>query len=137
VDGALPAPLLQALQLGFRPAATFWHQHGYFEQQTPFFSYLYALGQQPSNAVEQSIAWLHQRLAGEGSAVAGAACAEWWAHCRRPHEPHQLHFDVNEALLRQASTRGLSRRGAGCCSGARRLRRLLLGAACWGCGGVQ
>lgn len=33
----------------------------------------------------------------------GVVAAEWWAHCRDPRDPHQLHFDVDERALRQAS----------------------------------
>ena len=31
----------------------------------------------------------------------GARRVEWWAHDRRGGDSHQLHFDVNENLLRK------------------------------------
>ncbi|KAG2450751.1 hypothetical protein HYH02_004588 [Chlamydomonas schloesseri] len=41
---------------------------------------------------------------GVAAALRRAAVVEWWAHTREPGAAHQLHFDVNEDVLR----RGLS-----------------------------
>jgi hypothetical protein len=35
------------------------------------------------------------------AAMAGVSHVEWWAHRRPPWAAHQLHFDANEALMRQ------------------------------------
>ncbi|KXZ50927.1 hypothetical protein GPECTOR_14g173 [Gonium pectorale] len=34
-------------------------------------------------------------------ALRGVVAVEWWAHTRDPASPHQLHFDVNEDVLRR------------------------------------
>lgn len=36
-------PLLHRLQDAFSPSSPFWLEHGYFEEATPYFSYLYNL----------------------------------------------------------------------------------------------
>jgi len=53
--------------------------------------------------VETAIAQIHNVLKRSRARrwLRGAARAEWWAHCRRGADPHQLHFDVDETLLRR------------------------------------
>ena len=57
----------------------------------------------PLTLVESAIAHVHAVLKRSRARrwLHGAAWAEWWAHCRLGSEPHQLHFDVNENLLRK------------------------------------
>ncbi len=50
------------------------------------------------------------------AALRGAVVAEWWAHTRDPAAAHQLHFDINEDVLRQVLRRvtaGVARVGHG------------------------
>ena len=42
-ESACPAPLLSRLQCTFSPSSPFWSEHGYFEEGSPYFSYLYDL----------------------------------------------------------------------------------------------
>ncbi|GFR48561.1 hypothetical protein Agub_g10463, partial [Astrephomene gubernaculifera] len=42
----------------------------------------------------------HPHGAALAAALRGAVVAEWWAHSREPGAPHQLHFDVDESVLR-------------------------------------
>ncbi|KAG2495035.1 hypothetical protein HYH03_006967 [Edaphochlamys debaryana] len=128
-DGALTAGLHTRLAAAFDPRGPtpYWRQHRYGRRRTPFFSYLYRLDQPPSSVVEEAIQALHARLtnaaqpatgaaetegtcgkipdpaavAGLRSALSGAAVVEWWAHTRDPSAAHQLHFDVNEDVLRK------------------------------------
>ena len=53
--------------------------------------------------VESAIAHVHAALKRSRARrwLRGATQAEWWAHCRRGADPHQLHFDVDENLLRK------------------------------------
>ena len=50
-------------------------------------------------AIQQLYAALQESGAAEG--LGRVTQAEWWAHCRQPGDPHQLHFDVDETCLRQ------------------------------------
>lgn len=105
-------------------SSDFWHQHDYFADDTPFFSYIIDLSAVPqtgpTNALEVAVLLLQHQLkhlaaaAAVGSsspepaaaaAVAAAADAcyvEWWAHTRPPFAPHQLHFDAAEGAFRWA-----------------------------------
>ena len=58
---------------------------------------------EPLTLVESAIAQIHGVLKRSRARrwQRGAARAEWWAHCRRGADTHQLHFDVNENLLRK------------------------------------
>ena len=42
-ESACPAPLLSRLQRAFSPSSPFWSEHGYYEEESPYFSYLYDL----------------------------------------------------------------------------------------------
>ena len=42
-ESACPAPLLSRLQCAFSSGSPFWSEHGYFEEGSPYFSYLYDL----------------------------------------------------------------------------------------------
>ena len=42
-ESACPALLLSRLQRAFSPSSPFWSEHGYFEEESPYFSYLYDL----------------------------------------------------------------------------------------------
>ncbi|KAL3136683.1 hypothetical protein ABBQ38_005919 [Trebouxia sp. C0009 RCD-2024] len=100
---ALPGNVFQQIRQGLDQSAAFWDDHNYFEPQTPFFSYLYDLASAPNTTIEAAIQELHSLLlqSAYGPCLAEVTCAEWWAHCREPEEPHQLHFDLREAALRR------------------------------------
>lgn len=42
-EEACTHPLLGRLQDAFSPSSPFWPEHNYFEEDTPYFSYLYSL----------------------------------------------------------------------------------------------
>ena len=56
--------------------------------------------------IDLAIQQLHAllRSGSAGPMLEDATAVEWWAHCRRPGDPHQLHFDVDERRLRQGRT---------------------------------
>ena len=58
---------------------------------------------QPMTVVESAIAQVHAVLKRSRARrwLRGATRVEWWAHSRMGADPHQLHFDVNENLLRR------------------------------------
>ena len=57
----------------------------------------------PVTLIETAIAQVYAALRRTRARrwLRGAARVEWWAHSRRGAEPHQLHFDLNESLLRK------------------------------------
>ncbi|KAA6422753.1 MAG: hypothetical protein FRX49_07288 [Trebouxia sp. A1-2] len=90
--------LFKQLRSGLSATASFWTDHQYFEPETPFFSYLYQLDSVPETVIDAAIQELHSMLLGSayGPCMTGVTSAEW-----EPDEPHQLHFDLREAALRQ------------------------------------
>ncbi|DBA84827.1 hypothetical protein WJX77_001720 [Trebouxia sp. C0004] len=103
IRDAVSEELFRQLRSGLSAAASFWTDHLYFEPETPFFSYFYQLDSNPGTVIDAAIQELHSLLLGSacGPCMTGVTSAEWWAHCREPDEPHQLHFDLREAALRQ------------------------------------
>ncbi|GAX75956.1 hypothetical protein CEUSTIGMA_g3399.t1 [Chlamydomonas eustigma] len=97
--------LITRLHNAFQPTSPFWSEHSYFQEETPYFSYLYDLEEEPCSIVEASIQLLRRQLLlhpSTAAAVSNATRAEWWVHTRAPgHEGHQLHFDVDESKLRK------------------------------------
>jgi len=122
-DHVLPPAALLAMQRLFAPSAPFWEEHGYFRRDRGYFSYLLPLSLKsggdptsssssfplpPSMAVEAVVrdhllplareAFPHLFSSPACSALSSCSSdlsltAEWWAHCRRHAEGHQLHFD--------------------------------------------
>lgn len=103
IRDAVSEALFMQLRSGLSATASFWTDHQYFEPETPFFSYFYQLDSNPGTVIDAAIQELHSLLLGSayGPCMTGVTSAEWWAHCREPDEPHQLHFDLREAALRQ------------------------------------
>lgn len=67
---------------------------------------LFPQAESPSDIIERAIRDLAaalKRCPHTATAMAGVVAAEWWAHCRDPGSPHQLHFDVDERALRKVS----------------------------------
>jgi hypothetical protein len=56
LDGALPSPLLQAMQVAFAPGSLFWSAHGYkLDGSTPYFSYAHSLHTTQQQPTSQSL----------------------------------------------------------------------------------
>ena len=99
-DGALPKPLLRALQTAFAPGASFWQETDYKERG--YFSFWHDLRtqkQQPAHLVELLARHLLPITGGEDRIVG----AEWWVHTRSERRSigHQMHFDTEECTLAQ------------------------------------
>ncbi|MEW5317680.1 MAG: hypothetical protein WDW38_008962 [Sanguina aurantia] len=107
LESPLGSDAQQAVAAALDPLSPYWPDHCYGEDSTPFFSYLYPLAQPPSDIIERAItdlAAVLKRCPHTAAAMEGVVAAEWWAHCRDPRDPHQLHFDVDERALRQATS---------------------------------
>ncbi|KAK9806567.1 hypothetical protein WJX73_002259 [Symbiochloris irregularis] len=105
VKGGLSDRLCAALAACFASNSAYWDAHKR-EGGTPFFSYMCPLDTGPSNLVAVAVhaahaAMLRSPCSAHRQAAKQARAVEWWAHSRRPHEPHQLHFDADECLMRQ------------------------------------
>ena len=57
----------------------------------------------PATLIDAAIGQVHAVLKRTSARrwLRGARRVEWWAHSRRGGDSHQLHFDVNESLLRK------------------------------------
>jgi len=95
VAGAIPDPLLSALQQGFSLSSPFWAETDYADRG--YFSFWYDVAESPRNAVEFLCRHLRP-FTGVGDEVVGC---EWWVHTRAEGRSigHQMHFDTEEGSL--------------------------------------
>lgn len=102
VDGALPEWTIRRLAAAFAPTAPFWPAHDYDVNRAgsrPFFSYVHALSPHGTPLVDADdplqacVHAIRDAAAKLFPAVRRATMAEWWVHCRRHGDGHQLHFD--------------------------------------------
>lgn len=80
-EEAVPVAVLETLRRGLARGSSFWSDHCYESDAAKFFSYHYALSDEPRNAVESCVQLLWATLNGTPGfeQVEGV---EWWAHKR-------------------------------------------------------
>ena len=105
-DNVLPAYLLQPLQAAFSPSSPFWTQHNYPTDE--FFSYNVKQNG-ASSLMTQLVDHLTPLIMGrfpKFQAPSPGCSMEWWCHMRDNTSgfAHQLHFDLDEAALRDYNT---------------------------------
>lgn len=107
-DRALPANLYERLCQVFAPDSEYWKESNYEQRgYYSFFADLPEKEESPSNLIEDIVCshllpQVKSRLSAEQAAsIVGY---EWWVHTRplQANLGHNLHFDTDEALLRQS-----------------------------------
>jgi hypothetical protein len=97
VDSAIPDGMHLHMKEAFSQMSSFWREHNYCPSPpSAYFSYLHAITDRPTNALEHILAYLHNLTCRHFPQVCEAKFVEWWAHCRPHCSGHQMHFDSDD-----------------------------------------